>query len=315
VLKDDLFYGLKEKIYFSISDYRKEEDLPDFEKLDRKFLWYGVEKVCSQYSIRCTNQFILMLNGLTSLNKGTIEVIQFTHPEYGNNYSYAILVEGPFYNFISDYASWYLFLDFATDHSGTGSKAKQYVDTSISVFGPQIHLTSCSINAEDLKEYVKEKEINELENKIKIIKDNFADAKGLILELLNAYFLSKLGFEVVWSFKEKFTDNMEIDLGVFKKYRNKVLFYIIEITTTGKKLHEEVQKKIEILKRNSSQLLNFLGIKENLRIKFKGLVISNDYTNLQGINDIKIINFEDIINNSEIFRMELKKKILNVLKF
>lgn len=305
---------IKEKVVFRPKKYVKEDDLTNKEKLDKKFLWYDVRTVCSMLSIPCSNHFILMLTGIMNQNKDSIEVIKFIHPRsYGNNYSYAILVEGPIFSYLGDYASWYVFLDFATDHSGTGGLARLRVDEHINIFESKIHLTKFSIDSKTLREYVKDREIKEVNTKIKILEDHLADAKGIILELLYAHFLSKLGLNVIWSIKEKFTNNTEIDLIAFKKFRKIILVYVIELTTTEKNLCKEVKEKVEILMKNSSDLLKFLNLKENFSLKFKGIAISNTKTNLQSNKEVKVINFKDIIKNFRI-RVEMKKKLLKIIE-
>jgi len=298
---------LKENILFSVT----REDLNDNEKLDKYFLWYSVKLVNSYNSIPCTNEFILIFKGLMSINEELIKVIRFIHP--GNNYSYAILVEGPIKSFLHDYAIWYVFLDFATDHSRTGRLAKESVDQVIHLFESKIHFSEHKIDSNALKEYIKDKEIKELSEQIIGLEKYKAEAKGMILELVNAYIFSRLGYQVHWSLKEKFTNYTEIDLLAFRKFRKMITIYVVETTTTEKNLLDEVKKKIEILKNHLSQLLQFLKIEENFNIKFRGIVISDIETNLQADETVKIINPKDIINNIKIIKID-KKRLFKILE-
>ncbi len=300
---------LTEKILFSV----KRTDLTDNERLDRSFLCYEVKLVNSYASIPCANEFILIFMGLMQFNDEFIKIIRFKHP--GNSYSYAIFVEGPTYSFFLNYASWYVFLDFATDHSGEGGTDKKSVDEYINQFESQIHLSEHKIDSEVLKEYIKDKEIKNLSKKIRKLEDYKAEAKGIILELVNAYFFSKLGYQVHWALKEKFTNGTEIDLLVFRKFRKMVILYVIEITTTTEQnLYEEVKRKIEILQENSSKLLKFLNLEKQMNCKFRGIAISDIKTNLQADEMVKIINFKDVINNLKNVKIELKKRLIKILE-
>ena len=299
---------LKENILFPV----KREVLNDNEKLDKYFLWYNVKLVNSYDSIPCTNEFILIFKGLMSFNKELIRIIRFFHP--GNSYSYAILVEGPIKRFLHNYSIWYVYLDFATDHSGTGRLAKESVDQVIHLFESKIHFSEHKIDSNALKEYIKDKEIKELSEQIIGFGKYKADAKGMILELVNAYYFSRLGYQVHWSLKEKFTNYTEIDLLAFRKFRKMITIYVVETTTTEKNLLDEVKKKIEILKNHLSNLLQFLNLEENFNIKFRGIAISDIETNIQADKTVKIINPKDIINNLKNVRIELKKRIIKILE-
>ena len=299
---------LKENILFSV----KREDLNDNEKLDQYFLWYNVKLVNSKVSIPCANEFILIFRGLMGINEELIEIIRFIHP--GNNYSYAILVEGPIKRFLHNYSIWYVYLNFATDHSGTGRLAKESVDQMLHLLESEIHFSEHKIDSNALKEYIKDKEIKELSEQIIGLEKYKADAKGMILELVNAYYFSRLGYQVHWALKEKFTNYTEIDLLAFRKFRKMITIYVVETTTTEQNLYEEVKKKIEILKNNSSNLLKFLSLEENLNLKFRGVAISDIETNIQADKTVKIINPKDIINNLKNVRIELKKRIINNLE-
>lgn len=298
---------LKENILFSV----KREDLNDNEKLDKYFLWYNVKLVNSYNSIPCANEFILILSGLIGINEELIEIIRFIHP--GNNYSYAILVEGPIKRFLHNYSIWYVYLDFATDHSGTGRLAKESVDQILHLLESEIHFSEHKIDSNALKEYIKDKEIKELSKQIIGLEKYKADAKGMILELVNAYYFSRLGYQVHWSLKEKFTNYTEIDLLAFRKFRKMITIYVVETTTTEKNLLDEVKKKIEILKNHLSQLLQFFKLEENFNIKFRGMVISDIETNLQVDEIVKIINPKDIINNVKIIKID-KKRLFKILE-
>ncbi len=301
---------LKQKILFSV----KRENLTKYEKLDRSFLWYGVKLVNSYNPIPCANEFILIFMGLMKFNEEFIKIIRFIHPiNSSNNYSYAILIEGPTYSFLHDYASWYVFLDFACDHSGTGGRAWRMVEELLDKYRSRIKLSENKIDSEVFKDYIKDKEIKDLSNKIRNLEDYKADAKGITLELVNAYIISKLGYQVYWSLKEKCTNYTEIDLIAFKEFKKMIMFYVIEITTAEQNLYEEVKKKIEILKKNSSNLLKFLNLEEHLNFRFRGIVISNIKTNLRADKIVKIINFKDIINNLKNVRID-KRRFLKIIE-
>ncbi|KKL83592.1 hypothetical protein LCGC14_1973200 [marine sediment metagenome] len=205
---------LKEKKQF----YGEKAELTEIEKLDASFLWYPVKLIESGSSVSCADQFFLTLRGLMSLNIESIQIIRFHHLNR-HTYSYAILVEGPKYNPLLDYASWYVFLDFATAYYGTSATVKKHIDDYIHQFDSIIHVSDRDINSEALKEYLKNKEVKYLSKIIGGLGDYKSDAKGMVLELFNAYIFSKLGYQVHWSLKGKYTDYTEIDLIIFKKFQ------------------------------------------------------------------------------------------------
>jgi len=283
---------LKEKILFSV----KREDLTKNEELDQLFLWYEVKLVNTHISIPCAYEFILALSGTMNFNdKELIKIIRFVHQVYedDNNFSYAILIKNPRY----EYAIWYIFFNFATNHSGTGGRAWRMVEEFIDKYNSRIDLSEYKIDSEKFNEYIKDREIKVLSKKIRELEDYKADAKGIISELVNTYIFSRLGYQIYWSLKENCTNYTEIDLLAFKRFKKMIIFYVIEITTTEQNLYEEVKHKIKILKKNSTNLLKFLKLEEFLNVKFKGMVISNIKTNLKADRLIKVINFKDVIHN------------------
>jgi len=298
----------KETLFFV-----RREELTEREKLDRSFLWYPVKLVDSKSSVYCGYQFRLILMGLIYLNEDIIKIIQFFHPNRPG-YSYAIQVRGPTYNLLLDYTSWYVFLDFAAERYGTAGAVKRSIDDLLHQFNSKIQLHEHKVDSEDLKNYLKDKEITDLSNKIGELEEYKADVKGLNLELFTAYIFSKLGYQVYWSFKEKCTNETEIDLLAFRKYKRIIKFYIVEITTTEESLFEEVQKKIEILKKNSSILLKSLNLDEHLILKFRGLAISDIKTDLRVDKNVRIINLKEILENLKNVRIELRRKLLKIIE-
>jgi hypothetical protein len=305
IIYNETFEELKNEILFP--EYS--EDLTVNDKLDQKFLWYPVNVIKSLYSIPCSNNFILVLSGLLNFENYPILVIRFIHPQgYGNNFSYAILAEGPLYNLFQDAADWYLYFDFATNHSGTGSRAWRMVEEFLNNHRSKINLSECRINSKKFREYIKNKEIKDLSKKIKKLEDYYAAAKGMIYELINAYILSKLGYQVHWALKEpSITDGKEIDLLAYRKSGKMIMFYVIETSTTGENLTKEVKQKVKILKKNSSNLLKFLKLEEYINFKFRGMAISNIKPDPQDDKAVKQINFKDMIKNLQNLRMDIRR--------
>ena len=139
---------------------------------------------------------------------------------------------------------------------------------------------------------------------MRTLEDIKADAKGFNFELVGAYIFSRLGYQTYWRFKNKCSDYKEIDLIAYKELRTRIVFYIVEITSTEGDLLEEVMEKIDILRKNSSQLLEFLNLEHRKTIKFKGMVISDTKTDLQVDRIIKIINYKDMrIETRDLFKI------------
>lgn len=303
-IQKDFLNLLSEKILFSV----KRESPSDEEKIDESFLWYKAKVINSKVSIPCANEFILILMGLYNSKekeKDFIRIVRFIHP-FGDahNYSYAILVEGPQYSYIADYAVWYVFLDFATDHSGTGNRARQIVELYIDLLKSQVHVSECTVNRIVFKKHLRDREIKKLKEEVRKLEDIKADAKGFNFELVGAYIFSRLGYQTYWRFKNKCSDYKEIDLIAYKELRTRIVFYIVEITSTEGDLLEEVKEKIDILRKNSSQLLEFLKLEHRKTIKFKGMVISDAKTDLQVDRLVKIINYKNMkIETRNLFKI------------
>jgi hypothetical protein len=301
--------SLKQEILFPLVRM----DLDDKEKLDSIFLGYPIRLVDSKGSIACANQFILILTGLLSHFFGKkIRIIRFYHPQR-IGYSYVIFVESPMGSLLHDYARWYVFLDFAAPRYGTAGSIKRELDKYLSQFSSQIQLSDEEINLKAFGVYIRDKEIKELYNEVRTLGIYKADAKGMISELINAYIFSKLGFQVHWALKENFTNHKEIDLLAYRKFKNRIKFFVIEITTTGEDLVEEITEKTKILKANFKDLLKFLNLDKSLNCRFRGIGISNNSTNLWLDKIVKIINFKVFITNLKDVKLD-KKKILEMLE-
>lgn len=217
----------------------KETQLNEKEILDAKLFWYDIELLDSKHIFNGVPAFSSLLIGTAELKRrvGDIAyVCKFIHPDKsvkGNDFSYGVLVEAFGSSGISDYSGWVLCFDCCTDYSGFGGSEHEMAEKIIKEYQDKgwIEVIEMNIDKNKFKGYIvnriterKRKDILdelEFETERKIKKDIVSEARGLILELVTYYYLSKKEKMVDWNIK---TNKNQLDV-IFTTDNN---FIIIE---------------------------------------------------------------------------------------
>lgn len=201
----------------------KDPQLSEKERLDHLLFWYNLEFLDSSksYIFSGIPTFISLLIGVVELKrkyglKDKTYVCKFRHPDKsvkGNDYSYGILVQS-FGSFGSDFSGWILFYDCCGDYSGFSGQEHAQAEMFIKQYKKLglIKVREMEINKKKLKEYIADKIIErkrktvfeeldkETERRFKI--DFLSESRGLVLELITYYVLSKKNYDFVdWNIK------------------------------------------------------------------------------------------------------------------
>jgi len=191
------------------------------ERLDQIFLWYEVGFLdASAGPFSGMIALRTLLTGAVTKQKEReisepVQIRIFKHQCFaGYNYSYAILMEG--YGFAMDYSGWIVFFDTDTDYSGTSGHYHQLIDNDIQRYKEYLNVVSFEVKKESFEDYVmgidaatqnghsvtvikrQDKEIEranqkvrEIQNRLQRTQDVLHSARGLIMELLTYYDLSR----------------------------------------------------------------------------------------------------------------------------
>ncbi|MDO9522437.1 MAG: hypothetical protein Q7J08_01855 [Methanocorpusculum sp.] len=191
------------------------------EELDKVFLWYHVGFLdASAGPFSGMIAFRTLLIGAVTIknqmkNPEQVQVRIFKHHCFkGYDYSYAILMEG--YGSAMDYSGWIVFFDTDTDYSGTGGYYHQLIDNDIQRYMQYLNVVSFEVKKETFEKYVmgidvatqnehsvsviqrQDKEIaranqkvREIQKRLETTQDVLHSARGLIMELLTYYDLSR----------------------------------------------------------------------------------------------------------------------------
>lgn len=236
----------------------KEPELNEQETLDYLLLWYPVEFMdyTKSHIFNGVPAFVNLLTGSTELKRIYAKgekayVCKFTHPDItvnGNDYSYGILIEAMGSTGFSDYSGWMLFFDCCGDYSGFAGSSHAIAETFIETYQEQdsIELREMVIDKKAFKEYIADKisaekresiieELDEI-SKERRKRDIVGEARGLVLELITYYTLSKKQYNLVdWNIKIN-EDQLDIIL------ESDANFILIECKTQPKDLDDEITK-------------------------------------------------------------------------
>ncbi|MCK4797878.1 MAG: hypothetical protein KAT05_10870 [Spirochaetes bacterium] len=270
----------------------KEPTLTEKEKLDYELLWYQIEFLDSSrnHIFNGITTFISLLIGASELKRiygdgDKAYISKFIHPVKsvkGNDFTYGVLIEA--FSGISDYSGWILFFDACGDHSGFSGSEHARAEMFIEEYKEKdlIEVRETIIDKNKLKEYIADKIIpnnqtigfetkgkfkrsinkkdyflNELEEESIRRKNNdiLNEAKGLVLELLTYYTLSKNYTMVDWNIK--ITEG-QLDV-MFEDFTN---FTIVEckINPNNGKFEKQItklQKKLASYKTKKSKKCEF----------------------------------------------------------
>jgi len=243
----------------------KEPKLNEREKLDYQLLWYPVELMDSSKShiFNGVPAFITLLAGSVELKRIFAEgekayVCKFVHPRNNlkdHDFSYGVLIEASGNIGISDYSGWMLSFDCCGDYSGFSGSQHAMAETFIEEYKKQglIDVKKMTIGKDDFKKYIADKMVaekrelilEELEeiSKKRLERDIVGEAKGLILELITYYTLSKRQYDWVdWNVT---INQNQLDI-ILESGED---FILIECKTKPGELGKEITKLKEKLER------------------------------------------------------------------
>ena len=201
-------------------------DLNTQEKFDYQLLWYQVEFLQASNIFNGVSAFLSLLSGTVNLKQrfaaGEVAyVCKFTHPvEPGNDYTYGVLVEAAGSTGLADYSGWVMFYDCCGDYSGfAGSEhmqAEQIIEEHLE--RDQIKLREMELEKDKFQKLVSDKAIGErgaslteeldLESERNRLQTKVRRARGLLVELVSHYYLSRQGYN-----PEKLDWNISLDSG------------------------------------------------------------------------------------------------------
>jgi len=203
-----------------LSDIPKEMKYAEKEKLDQLLYWYRTEILEGMHIFNGVPAFISVLSGLVENRRlmgieEKVSVVRFKHPGYSDGqyyYSYGVLVEAVS-NVLADYSGWIIFFDCATDFSGFGGFEYHQAEQFIELYKKQnkIDVKEMVIDKVKFLSYLKDKTVSrgikkDLEKKEdeKLKGNKFNESRGLLLELLLYFTLSKLDYKnLEWGYKKK----------------------------------------------------------------------------------------------------------------
>ena len=271
-LNDVLFFKRKiTKDYFKILLGKvPEPKLTAKEELDFKLFWYGIEAIDSASSnvFNGVPLFIPLLLGTIELKaKYDIDeksfICKFIHPDKsvnGNDYSYGILIQS-YGSFFSDFSGWVMFYDCCTDYSGFGGDQHAKAEARINELKKLnlIEVREMVIPKNFFKKYISQVcTYRQISDKDKLINDAKAaldSSRGIILELLTYYYISKYGEgNVDWNIQEK---GDQIDVTIEKENE----FILIECKNSVINTKDEIKKA-------RKKLSNYNTNKKDKKIEF-----------------------------------------------
>lgn len=242
----------------------KEPQLNEKEKLDYCLLWYKIEILDSLggHIFNGVPAFISLLLGTAELKRRFAEnekvyVCKFIHPNRsvnGNDFSYGVLIQA-FGNIgITDYSGWILFFDCCGDYSGFAGFEHAMAEEFIEEYRKRgmIEIREMTIDKNKLKEYISDKIISGKREEIlqKLDEETtrrqerniVSEARGLVLELITYYTLSKsLGDLVEWNVEVN-RDQLDVLL------ETKDDFMLIECKCDANTTFFDIDKEIKKLK-------------------------------------------------------------------
>lgn len=237
--------------------------LTNKEKLRQVLLWYEISPLYPEKIFNGVGAFKLLLRGAVQeywlVHHFKPKIIRFKHPqEVGNNYSYAILIEG--YGVISDFSGWVLFFNCATDYSGFGGAEHAYAEGAISYFQKYLDVKEFTLSIKELEDFlpiIPEREYKHtlvtdpkgILKKLREFKNQEKHDTGTILELAVLYCLNSSGFKIIkWSYEKK--HEYQIDILAEKNGEK----YVVECMNTVPKYKRIYGKLIQELKKKKNKL-------------------------------------------------------------
>jgi hypothetical protein len=161
---------------------------------------HPVEVVSAYLSVEGASMFKTVLAGLTylsfDLHGERASVIELREPgrEFHNVFSFALLMPALG---MWDYSKWWLFHDFCTDDSGTGSAALADVLRTVESVKQKVTSEVFNVDQDRLSAFLEHDDIAHLRDALKEMADLTQNMKGGMLELMVGEYLSSTGFSQV----------------------------------------------------------------------------------------------------------------------
>lgn len=225
-LKEDT----SEDFFGELTEREETVDLNTQERFDYQLLWYQVEFLQASNIFNGVPAFLSLLSGTVNLKQRfadgeEVYVCKFTHPvKPGNDYTYGVLVEAAGSTGLADYSGWVMFYDCCGDYSGfAGSehiRAERLIEEYLE--RGQIKLREMELEKDEFQELVSDKAIGErganlsealdLESERNRLQTKVRRARGLLVELISHYYLSRQEYgpdELDWNIS---LDSGELDI-------------------------------------------------------------------------------------------------------
>lgn len=300
----------------------QELSLNEKERLDVKLLWYQIELLDSENIFNGVPAFNALLIGAAELKKrvgDTAYICRFIHPNKsvnGNDFSYGVLVEVSGSLGISDYSGWVLCFDCCGDYSGSAGYEHKMAEDIIKEYQDKglIEVIEMKVDKNKFKEYIadkitkrKRKDIfNELgrESEKRYTKNIINEARGLVLELITYYTLSKdINSSVEWNIINNIGSKDQIDIILEKnseivfiecKYNPNNIDIYNEITKLNNKMqrfpsNKEKRGEFWFWERPLPQVIEKLNEKNTSFIVFSELIKQNPHWRSKKFNKLNTI--------------------------
>lgn len=262
----------------SILHYDEKLSLTRDEKINYHLLWYEIELLDASHNaiFNGVPAFVALLAGAVDLkakfaNGEKAIICKFVHPGNSekNTYSYGVLIETGGSTGFTDYSGWVLCFNCCNDFSGFAGSGHVQAESLIQYYLERdlIHLREMNIEVKSFQEYLAEnttagrkKDLVSLKAELDITKqisrDLIAEAKGLLVEFITYYTLSKDDLGVVdWNITRN-GDQLDITCDGADSYK------LIECKVTSnnldlKKEITKLQKKLMIFKGDKQRIGQF----------------------------------------------------------
>ena len=243
-----------------------EPQLTITDKLDIFFMWYPAEIIDPEKIFSGVPTFISLVIGYIKLAQEyskdkIIQVCKCIHPnDRGNDYSYGILIERK--GVLSDNSGWILFVNCCGDYSGFSGYLYSTVEKYLQKYQRQrlIDISEMVIEKDNLEKYlvkdIREYREKQLRLKVEREKDEIlGHARGIIVELLSYYVLSKMGYDLRWNVT---LEGKEIDIIAEDDISTKIIECKHNINNIDiKKAISKLKKKAELYNTSKSKNLEF----------------------------------------------------------
>jgi len=188
-------------------------ELNQEEAFDYQLLWYQAEFIRDSNIFNGVPAFISLLSGAVNLKRRFADgektyACKFTHPvKPGNDYTYGVLVEARGSTGLGDYSGWVMFYDCCGDYSGFAGSEHRQAEQLIQECQSKdlLELREMELEKDEFQELIAERTVGErsselnrqldLESQRNHLQSKTRKARGLLVELISHYYLSRQGHQ------------------------------------------------------------------------------------------------------------------------